>query len=52
MNDLILLAALMGGPAYGYAVKKTAGLIFGYCSSQQHRVPVAPVGRKVASRSA
>jgi DNA-binding PadR family transcriptional regulator len=29
MNDLILLAALLGGPAYGYALKKTAGLIFG-----------------------
>ncbi len=29
MNDLILLAALLRGPAYGYALKKTAGLIFG-----------------------
>jgi len=32
MNDLILLAALMGGPAYGYALKKTAGLIIGHAS--------------------
>jgi DNA-binding PadR family transcriptional regulator len=32
MNDLILLAALMGGPAYGYALKKTAGLIFGHAA--------------------
>jgi DNA-binding PadR family transcriptional regulator len=29
MNDLVLLAALLRGPAYGYALKKTAGLIFG-----------------------
>jgi DNA-binding PadR family transcriptional regulator len=29
MNDLILLAALLRGPAYGYALKKTARLIFG-----------------------
>jgi DNA-binding PadR family transcriptional regulator len=29
MNDLVLLTALLGGPAYGYALKKTAGLIFG-----------------------
>jgi DNA-binding PadR family transcriptional regulator len=29
MNELILLAALLRGPAYGYALKKTAGLIFG-----------------------
>jgi DNA-binding PadR family transcriptional regulator len=29
MNDLVLLAALVRGPAYGYALKKTAGLIFG-----------------------
>jgi DNA-binding PadR family transcriptional regulator len=29
MNDLVLLASLLGGPAYGYALKKTAGLIFG-----------------------
>ncbi len=29
MNDLVLLAALVRGPAYGYELKKTAGLIFG-----------------------
>jgi DNA-binding PadR family transcriptional regulator len=29
MYDLVLLTALLGGPAYGYALKKTAGLIFG-----------------------
>jgi DNA-binding PadR family transcriptional regulator len=29
MNDLVLLAALLRGPAYGYALKRTAGLIFG-----------------------
>lgn len=29
MNDLVILAALLRTPAYGYALKKTAGLIFG-----------------------
>jgi DNA-binding PadR family transcriptional regulator len=29
MNDLVMLAALLRDPAYGYALKKTAGLIFG-----------------------
>jgi DNA-binding PadR family transcriptional regulator len=29
MNELVLLAALLRGPAYGYALKNTAGLIFG-----------------------
>jgi DNA-binding PadR family transcriptional regulator len=29
MNDLVLLAALLRAPAYGYALKRTAGLIFG-----------------------
>jgi DNA-binding PadR family transcriptional regulator len=29
MNELILLAALLHGPAYGYSLKKTAALIFG-----------------------
>jgi DNA-binding PadR family transcriptional regulator len=29
MTDLVILAALLGGPAYGYALKRTAGLIFG-----------------------
>jgi DNA-binding PadR family transcriptional regulator len=30
MYDLVILAALLRGPAYGYALKKTAGLIFGH----------------------
>ena len=30
MNDLVILAALLRGPAYGYALKKTAGLIFSH----------------------
>jgi DNA-binding PadR family transcriptional regulator len=29
MNELVLLAALLRTPAYGYALKETAGLIFG-----------------------
>ena len=29
MTDLVLLTALLRGPVYGYALKKTAGLIFG-----------------------
>jgi DNA-binding PadR family transcriptional regulator len=29
MNDLILLATLLRGPTYGYALKRAAGLIFG-----------------------
>jgi DNA-binding PadR family transcriptional regulator len=29
LNDLILLAAVLHAPAYGYALKKTAGLIYG-----------------------
>lgn len=29
MTDLIILAALLRSPAYGYALKRTAGLIFG-----------------------
>jgi DNA-binding PadR family transcriptional regulator len=30
MTDLVILTALLGGPAYGYALKRTAGLIFGH----------------------
>jgi DNA-binding PadR family transcriptional regulator len=44
MNDLILLAALLGGPAYGYALKKTAGLIFG--SRAMHPNVVYPLLKK------
>jgi DNA-binding PadR family transcriptional regulator len=29
MNDLVLLGALLRGPVYGYALKQTAGRIFG-----------------------
>lgn len=29
MIDLIILAAFLNGPAYGYSLKRTAGLIFG-----------------------
>jgi len=40
MNDLVLLTALLRGPAYGYALKKTAGLIFG--SGAMHNNVVYP----------
>lgn len=29
MNDLVILAALLRAPAYGYALQKTAGLTYG-----------------------
>jgi DNA-binding PadR family transcriptional regulator len=44
MTDLVLLAALLGGPAYGYALKRTAGLIFG--SRMLHNNLVYPLLRK------
>jgi PadR family transcriptional regulator, regulatory protein PadR len=44
MNDLTLLAALLRGPAYGYALKKTAGLIFG--SKAMHSNVVYPLLKK------
>jgi len=44
MNDLVLLAGLLHGPAYGYALKKTAGLIFG--ASALHNNIVYPSLRK------
>jgi DNA-binding PadR family transcriptional regulator len=44
MNDLVLLAALLRSPAYGYALKKTAGLIFG--SSAMHNNVVYPSLKK------
>lgn len=44
MNDLVILAALLGGPAYGYALKKTAGLIFG--SGTMHNNVVYPSLKK------
>ena len=42
--DLILLAALLRGPAYGYALKKTAGFIFG--GSALHNNVVYPSLKK------
>jgi DNA-binding PadR family transcriptional regulator len=44
MNDLVLLASLLSGPAYGYALKRTAGLIFG--SSTLHNNVVYPSLKK------
>ena len=41
MNDLVLLSALLQGPAYGYSLKKTAGLIFG--SKTMHSNVVYPL---------
>jgi len=40
MTDLVLLTALLRGPAYGYALKKTAGLIFG--SGAMHNNVIYP----------
>ena len=44
MNDLVLLAALLRSPAYGYALKQTAGLIFG--SRAMHPNVVYPLLKK------
>lgn len=44
MNDLVLLAALLREPAYGYALKRTAGLIFG--NSAMHNNVVYPALKK------
>jgi DNA-binding PadR family transcriptional regulator len=44
MNDLVLLTALLRGPAYGYALKQTAGLIFG--SGVAHNNVVYPLLKK------
>ena len=44
MTDLVLLTALLGGPAYGYALKRTAGLIFG--SGVLHNNLVYPLLKK------
>ena len=48
MTDLIVLAALMRGPAYGYRLKRTAGLIFG--SASIHPNVVYPMLKKFARR--
>src|SRR5579875_1772076 len=44
MTDLVLLSALLDGPAYGYALKRTAGLIFG--SGVLHNNVVYPLLKK------
>ena len=44
MTDLVLLTALLGAPAYGYALKRTAGLIFG--GGQLHNNLVYPLLKK------
>ena len=44
MNELVLLAALLRRPAYGYALKQTAGLIFG--SGAMHPNVVYPLLKK------
>jgi len=38
MTDLVLLAALLRAPAYGYALKSTAGVIFGRGSLHSNSV--------------
>ncbi len=47
MNDLVLLAALLQGPAYGYALKRTAGLMFG--ANAMHNNVVYPSLKKFTS---
>jgi DNA-binding PadR family transcriptional regulator len=49
LNELVLLAALLRGPAYGYALKKTAGLIFG--SRALHSNLVYPSLKKFVKNS-
>ena len=44
MTDLVILTALLSGPAYGYALKRTAGLIFG--SGVLHNNVVYPLLKK------
>lgn len=44
MNDLLLLATLLGGPTHGYALKKTAGLILG--QADMHNNLVYPLLRQ------
>jgi DNA-binding PadR family transcriptional regulator len=44
MYDLVLLAALLAGPAYGYALKRTAGFIFG--SGTLHNNVIYPALKK------
>jgi DNA-binding PadR family transcriptional regulator len=44
MNDLLLLATLLGGPKHGYALKKQAGLISG--QTDMHNNMVYPLLRR------
>ncbi len=44
MNDLLLLANLLGGPKHGYALKKQVGLISG--RSEMHNNLVYPLLRR------
>lgn len=44
MNDLLLLATLLGGPVHGYALKKQAGLIVG--QAEIHNNLVYPLLRR------
>lgn len=44
MNDLLLLANLLGGPMHGYALKKQAGLIVG--QAEIHNNLVYPLLRR------
>jgi DNA-binding PadR family transcriptional regulator len=44
MNDLLLLATLLGGPMHGYALKKQAGLIVG--QAEMHNNLVYPLLRR------
>jgi DNA-binding PadR family transcriptional regulator len=48
MNDLIILTALLPGPSYGYAIKKTAGRALGH--SELHSNVVYPLLRKFVER--
>lgn len=48
MNDLLLLANLLGGPQHGYALKKQVGLISG--QSEMHNNLVYPLLRRFVER--
>jgi DNA-binding PadR family transcriptional regulator len=48
MNDLLLLANLLGGPRHGYALKKQVGLISG--QSEMHNNLVYPLLRRFVER--
>ena len=48
MNDLVILTALLPGPSYGYAIKKTAGRALGY--SELHSNVVYPLLRRFVER--